>query len=162
MSINIIAACDNNGLIGVNGTLPWHIPEDLQRFKMLTTGHTVIMGRKTWESIGSKPLPKRKNIIVSSSLSIWAKPGRYKAAVTLGGAILCAGTPDEIFIIGGERIFKEALSIADRAYITIIDKEIKVTKDAAYFPLPELERTFEFVDADLRKGYRFEIWRKRI
>jgi dihydrofolate reductase len=127
--ISIIAALSKNHVIGINNQLPWRIPADLKHFKTVTMGHPVIMGRKTFESIG-KPLPGRKNIVLSR--------GDFKAegievVKTLDQAIekVKMENTDEVFIIGGAQIYEQAMSKAQRLYLTLIDKEIE---GDAYFP----------------------------
>jgi dihydrofolate reductase len=115
--ISIIAAMDSKRGIGKNNTIPWHIPEDFKRLKEITTNHPIIMGRKTYESLG-KPLPDRTNIIISRN------PARYHQLVE--EALKIAKKSDgneEIFIFGGGQIFQEALEkgIVDKLYLTIIE-----------------------------------------
>ena len=118
--IYLLAAVAANGVIGVDGRLPWHLPEDLKHFKRLTLGHPVIMGRKTWESLG-KALPGRENIVVSGQPGYQA-PGAAVAS-SLGGALaLCAGEP-VAFVIGGERLFAESLPFAAGLVLTEIDRD---------------------------------------
>jgi len=115
----IIAAVSENHVIGFNNKLPWNIPEDLARFKELTSGHTVIMGRKTYESMG-KPLPDRHNIVLSNSL----KSNEVKVASDMEAAFW--GVPkgeEEVFIIGGQRVYEEAIKFADSMYLTIVAGE---------------------------------------
>lgn len=109
-----------NGVIGIDNRLPWRLPEDLQRFRALTTGHTIIMGRKTWESIG-KPLPGRQNIVVSRQRDFHA-PGALVAA-SLAAALAHVALPDPVFVIGGEALYREALSAATRLYFTEIERD---------------------------------------
>lgn len=115
--VSIIVAIAQNGIIGGGNALLWHISEDLQRFKRLTTGHPVVMGRKTFESIG-KPLPNRMNVIIT-------RQPDYKAdgcivVHSLEEAIGSFPPEEEIFIIGGGEIYNQAWNIADRLYITWI------------------------------------------
>lgn len=117
--ISIIAAVDEKRGIGKNGKLPWHIPEDLQRFKEITTGHTVIMGRITFESIG-KPLPNRVNIVITSQPQLISPSNDLISVSSLDEAIEKAGG-GEIFIIGGGEIFNLAISKADKLYLTQIE-----------------------------------------
>lgn len=115
--IYLIAAVASNGVIGANGKLPWHLPEDLKHFKRLTLGHPVIMGRRTWNSLGSA-LPGRENIVVSRSAGYHA-PGAT-VATSLGAALaLCAGEP-VAFVIGGHRLFVESLPLAAGLVLTEI------------------------------------------
>lgn len=119
-TLTILAAVASNGVIGKDNRLPWHLPEDLGRFKALTTGHAVIMGRKTWESLPAKfrPLPQRLNIVVTRDPAFSA-PG---ALVThsLLEAIAAAGGA-EAFVIGGAEIFIDVLPLADRLELTELD-----------------------------------------
>ncbi len=118
--ICIVAAVAENGVIGAQGALPWRLPEDLRHFKLLTTGHTVIMGRRTWESIGERPLPGRNNIVVSRSLSPAVAGARV--ARSLEAALeLCAEQP-VVYVIGGARLYAAALPIADELVLTEIHK----------------------------------------
>ena len=120
--INIIAAVSKNGVIGSNGKIPWNIPEDMKFFKKMTTGNVVIMGRKTFESIG-KALPERFNIVVSSSKESFqgaVSSKSFKQAVTLAKTYAKENNC-EIFIIGGETIYRQGLEYADRLYITRVD-----------------------------------------
>ena len=118
--IYLVAAVAANGVIGVDGRLPWHLPEDLKHFKKLTLGHPVIMGRKTWESLG-KALPGRENIVVTSQPGYEA-PGAAVAS-SLGAALaLCAGEP-VAFVIGGERLFVDSLPVAAGIVLTEIQRD---------------------------------------
>src|SRR3989338_9773175 len=106
MILSLIAALGSNRVIGDHNTLPWHLPADLQHFKDLTKGHTVIMGRKTYYSIG-RPLPKRRNIVVTRQGGR-AIPG-CEIAGSLGDAIKLVQDEKEVFVIGGAQIFEQAL-----------------------------------------------------
>jgi dihydrofolate reductase len=120
--IAIIAAVAANGVIGRNGTLPWHLPEDLKHFKALTTGKRIVMGRRTWESF-PKPLPNREHVVVSSS-TLTLPEGVYQTR-TLAEAVALPHPSDPIFIIGGTRLYEEALAIADDLYLTKIDANVE-------------------------------------
>ena len=128
--ISIVAALAKNRVIGGGNTMLWHIKEDFKRFKELTSGHPIIMGRKTFESIG-RPLPLRTNIVISRDTKQVAD-GIVMAA-SLEEAISKAAATDEheVFIIGGGQIYKEALPIADKLYLTLIDLEVS---GDTYFP----------------------------
>lgn len=123
MKESIVAAVSENNVIGKEGKIPWHLPEDLKRFKQITDGHCVIMGRKTFESIG-KPLRNRTNIVVTSSKEYGAKgvvvadslEKAFKTAEQLG--------EEEVMIAGGERIYEEALPGANRIYLTRVHERI--------------------------------------
>jgi len=118
--VALIAAVARNGVIGANNTLPWHLPEDLKRFRALTSGHTVIMGRKTWESIG-KPLPNRQNIVVSRKAGF--SLAGASVAHTLEEAVAIATLPDPIFVIGGDALYRAALPFAAVLYLTEIERD---------------------------------------
>ncbi len=117
MRISIIAAMAKNRVIGCNNTLPWHLPEDLKHFRQLTMGHPILMGRKTFESIG-KPLPGRTSIVITRS-SGFDFPG-VKAASSIPEAIALCGDSDEIFFIGGGELYRQAIGLANRIYLTEI------------------------------------------
>ena len=121
MTLSLIAAVAENGVIGRDGGLPWRLSADLKRFKSLTMGHAVIMGRRTWESIG-RPLPGRRMIVVSR------QPGYAAAGVEVVGDFeaartLCAGDA-EAFVIGGAEFYCTALPVADRFYLTRVHAEV--------------------------------------
>ena len=110
-----------NRVIGANGRIPWHLPEELKRFKNLTLGHPIIMGRKTWESIG-RLLPGRATVIVTRQRGYRAPGARI--AHSLDDAIAACGADDEIFVIGGAELYAQALSRAGRLYLTTVDAEV--------------------------------------
>lgn len=124
--INIIAAVSKNGIIGVNGKIPWNIPEDKVYFKKITSGSIVIMGRRTFEEIGF-PLPERYNIIVSEKKIFYGE--NLITAKSLDEALNIAhiygqkNNIKEIFLCGGEKIYKQGLKFAQRIYITEINRE---------------------------------------
>lgn len=126
--ISIIVACATNRIIGVGGKMPWHLPGDLRRFKQITMGHTIVMGRKTWESIG-RLLPGRRHVIVTR------QPGYGVAGATvvhsIDAAISAARDDREIFIIGGSEIYALALPETDRILLTEIKKDFE---GDAFFP----------------------------
>jgi dihydrofolate reductase len=120
--IYLIAAVAKNGVIGAHGKLPWHLPEDLQHFKKLTLGHPVIMGRRTWESLG-KPLPGRENIVVSRKSGFEA-PGASVASTLEAAIALCTGEA-VAFVIGGAEIYAAALPLADGLVLTEIHQDFE-------------------------------------
>lgn len=126
--ISILVAMAKNRVIGRDGALPWHLPEDLKRFRQLTMGHHIVMGRKTWESLG-RLLPGRHHVIVSRSPG-YAVPG---ATVTgsFDAAIAACGSDDEVFVIGGGEIYTLSLPGADRILLTEIDQDFE---GDTYFP----------------------------
>lgn len=124
----IVAIAEDNG-IGNNNDLLWHIPEDLKRFKKLTYGQAVIMGKKTWESLPKKPLPGRKNVIITDDLNDSFDGGI--TSYSIEDALGKCDSNEEIFIIGGGSIYRQFMPIADKLYITHIHK--KAPADI-YFP----------------------------
>ena len=129
MIVSIIAAIGKHREIGYKNNLLWHIPEDLKRFKKITSGHTVIMGRKTFESINCKPLPNRKNIVITSQKGFYAEGAEIVHSVKV--AMEQARKDGEIFILGGATVYEQCLPFADRIYLTIVKKEYKAD---TYFP----------------------------
>jgi dihydrofolate reductase len=116
--ITLIVAVAENGVIGVKGDLPWRLPEDLKRFKRLTLGKPVIMGRKTWDSLPRKPLPGRVNIVVTRDPSFHADGATVVHDFDTAIAAAEKTNPDEIMVIGGQAIFKAALLVATRIHLT--------------------------------------------
>ena len=131
--ISIIAAVSEDLGIGNDNELLWHIPEDLKRFKRLTYGNTVLMGRRTWESLPRKPLPGRKNIVITD-ISDECFDGAV-TAYSIEDALRKCGQEEEIFIIGGGSIYKQFMPLADRLYITHVHKTMRAD---VFFP--EIER----------------------
>ncbi len=129
--IVIIAAVAKNRVIGKDNKLLWNIPEDMAHFKALTAGHTVIMGRKTWESLPPRfrPLPGRRNIVITRQPD-YPAPGA-ELADSLENALKLASTATIAFIIGGEQIYTQAMAVADRLEITEVDQE---PEGDAWFP----------------------------
>jgi len=121
--LNLIYARAANGVIGVNGTLPWHLPEDMAHFKRMTAGCPVIMGRKTWDSLPPRfrPLPGRENIVITRQAD-WTAAGAQRANNLQQALTLCAGAA-EIWVIGGAQIYAEAAPLAQRAVVTEIDRD---------------------------------------
>ena len=116
--LSLIVAMGKNRVIGVDGAIPWRLPNELQLFKRVTMGHHIIMGRKTWESIG-RLLPGRTTVIVTRQKNYTA-PGAL-VVNSLAAAITQCANDDEIFVIGGGELYREALPGADRLYLTIVD-----------------------------------------
>lgn len=126
--VSVIAAVAANGVIGRDNALPWRLPEDLKRFRALTLGHPVIMGRKTFESIG-RPLPGRRNIVVTRNAEYKAEGG--ETAASLAAALAACAGAEEVFVIGGAQLYGEALACAERLYLTEIRAEFE---GDAHFP----------------------------
>jgi dihydrofolate reductase len=138
MRISVIAAVDRRGLIGDERGLPWHLPRDLRRFRNLTLGKPVIMGRTTHEHVG-RPLPGRQNIVLSRNPDR-SFPG-CALAHSFAEALQVSGDAEEAFVIGGAALYREALPRADRLYLTLVDGQFSGT---TYFPC-ELVKTGEWV-----------------
>lgn len=127
-TLSLIAAMGDNRVIGGAGKLPWSLPADLRHFKRLTTGRTIVMGRKTFESVG-RPLPNRRNIVVTRNPG-WREEG-VEVAHGLGDALALAAGDGEVFIVGGQEIYRAALPMADRIYLTRVRG---VFEGDAFFP----------------------------
>ena len=157
MIISLIAAVDSKNGIGLNGKMPWgHIREDMEFFRGLTTGSTVIMGRVTFESLGNKPLPNRKNIVISSTANVayYFKYDNLFYESSLENALLRLLHENQIFIIGGESIYKKAIDYADRIFLTHIDKDYHCDRffpnvDENIFRKEEL-KNFEYNSIDVK------------
>lgn len=148
MKLAIIAAIGRNRVIGKDGGLPWHISEDLKRFKRLTTGHTVLMGRRTWESLG-KPLSNRRNVVLTST----SIPG-VESYSSIDEALEALKGQERVFVIGGAHVYAALLDRADELYLTFVDMEIE---GDAYFPEYEerLKKKFREVGREEYDGYTF-------
>lgn len=132
MIVSAVVAISSNHAIGKNNELLWHLPADLKHFKQITSGHTVIMGRKTYDSIG-RPLPNRRNIIITRKTDLQI-PG-VEVTNSVDEALQLCAQEAEVFIIGGAEIYKSALPLTNRIYLTTV----QATYDAdAYFP--EIDR----------------------
>lgn len=124
--IALIAAVSKNGVIGDKNNLPWHLPDDLKRFKELTAGKTVIMGRKTFDSIFArlgKALPNRTNVVITRQTDIKMPEGVIVQS-SIEDALRSHGSSD-IFVIGGGEIYRQTINLADRLYLTHVDKEVE-------------------------------------
>ncbi len=134
MTLSIIVAVASDGAIGRANDLLWHLPADLKRFKELTTGHTILMGRKTFESLPRGPLPNRRNIIISRSLPT---PSGAEVYPTIQQAMEACASDEEVFIIGGGEIYRQLLPDTERIYLTRVQASFP---DAEVF-FPELDPT---------------------
>ena len=132
-AISMIVARSRNHVIGRDNQMPWKISADLQFFKRVTMGHPVIMGRKTWESIG-RPLPGRRNIVISRNADY--APAGAELASSLDEALTRLSEFPRVFVIGGEQLFKQAFNRADRLYVTEID--IEVEGGDTFFEIPNV------------------------
>jgi dihydrofolate reductase len=158
MAINIVVAVAQNGVIGRDNQLIWHLPKDLRYFKNLTTGHAVVMGRKTYESIG-RPLPNRVNIIISRD-SDYQAIGCQTASSLADGIAKARQTSEEVFVIGGAQIYKQALALADRVYLTEVHGDFE--GDTFFNALPkdqwkEISRETHQPDEKHMVGFSFVV-----
>ena len=155
MTISLVVAASTNNVIGSDGELPWHLPDDLRQFKRVTTGKPVIMGRRTFESIGG-PLPNRRNIVMTRDPD-YVAPG-CEVVSSVGAAMSLAGGEDEVMIIGGGRVYRDFLPRADRIYLTRVQTEVE---GDTFFPEldPDLWRQLssEHHPADAQHRYAFDV-----
>jgi len=154
MQVSLIVAASANNVIGVRGELPWHLPDDLKRFKQLTTGKPIVMGRLTYESIG-RALPDRQNIVISRN-ERYSAPG-CDVITSIDAALSVAGHAEELMVIGGERIYRAFLPLAKRIYLTRVQADIE---GDAFFPdlldeWQELSKESHPVDND--HAFAFDI-----
>jgi dihydrofolate reductase len=148
--LSLIVAMARNRVIGADNRIPWHLPDDLKMFKRLTMGHHIVMGRKTYESIG-RLLPGRTTVIVTRQRG-YAVTGAITAH-SLHDAINAAARDDEIFVIGGAELFREALPIADRIHLSLVDAE----PDGDTW-MPEFDRSqWTEVSSEEKTGYRYVL-----
>ena len=141
--VALIAAVGPDGTIGSENKMPWHLPRDLRFFRRVTTGHTVIMGRKTFEAIGSKPLPKRRNIVVTRNTQFDAP--RCDVVHSLHAALEAVRGEKRVFIIGGGELYRQSMEIADEIYLTHISDQ---HPNHRLFPLFESDTVFPEVSDD--------------
>ncbi len=135
--VSIIAAMAQNRTIGINNTLPWRIPGELKYFKTITMGHHILMGRKTYESIG-KPLPGRATVIITRNTA-YSVPDCI-VSNSIEAAIAAGASDEEIFFVGGAELYAQALPLADRLYLTEIQKEFE---GDAHFPAFDISQWHE-------------------
>ena len=158
MEIHLIWAQDKNGGIGENGKLPWHISEDLKKFKQLTLNSTIIMGRKTWESLPIRPLPKRNNIILSST--------KQSNGITFHSLEDCLIKlkkmgQKKIFIIGGRSIYKLFFNFADYLHISFINIDNKNIDEFFPLKLNQIQNKFKQIDSELlSEDVTYTYWEK--
>jgi dihydrofolate reductase len=165
MRISLLAAVAENGVIGRQGQLPWRLSDDLRRFKRLTMGLTIIMGRRTWESIG-RALPGRRTVVVSRSPDFRTNVEGVETATSLDQAIAIAETAgdNEAFIVGGAELYRESLARANRLNLTRVDAVIE--GDTSF---PDVEwKNWHLVESEEHDAsgkneyaYRFEIYDRR-
>lgn len=148
--MNIIVAVAKNNAIGKNNNLLWHIKEDLVYFKKTTLGATVVMGRKTFESIG-KPLPGRRNVVVSKTMSEIEGIEIFRS---IDQALGSCSSNEEVFIIGGGEIYKQSISLVQRIFLTIVD--VNIPDADTFFPELDMSQWREVFREDHSRGVSFE------
>lgn len=150
--ISLIVAVSKNNVIGKEGRIPWHISGDLKRFKDKTTGHVIIMGRKTWDSFGHKPLLNRIHIVVTRDKSYKAKEAIVVHSLEEALEKAYELEKSEIFIIGGGELFKEAVTKADMLYLTLVHKNFD---GDAFMPDYSVFNKKSFEEEHEENGYRY-------
>lgn len=148
--ISVIVAIANDGVIGAGNDLIWHIPEDLKRFKAITSGHPVIMGRKTFESLG-RPLPNRTNVVITRNRDYC--PEGVVMAGSLEEALALFPAEEEVFIIGGGEIYRQSMPLADKFYITEVHADYE---GDTYFPEWDRAEWDEIFSENHRSGEKYD------
>jgi dihydrofolate reductase len=148
VKLAIIAAVARNRVIGKGGRLPWRLPDDLKRFKRLTTGHAVVMGRKTWESLG-KPLAGRRNVVISSAP---VQGAEWHA--TVAAALTALAGEERVFVIGGATLYAQVLVRADELYLTLVHRTVE--GDVSFPPYEHLLGT-DFIERSRESHGDFEF-----
>lgn len=153
--ISIIAAVSDNYAIGKSNNLPWHLPADLKHFRQLTTGHAVVMGKRTFEGLSKGPLPNRKNIVLTSVMSEGVNKGYFEAD-SLEDAVYLCEHEEQVFIIGGATVYKQCIGKVDSMYITWVHHEFSAD---TFFPKIDFEKWEEVSredhEADETNPYSF-------
>ncbi len=153
MKLILIAALSPHRVIGRGGTIPWHLSDDLKRFKRLTMGHTVLMGRATYDSIG-KPLPRRRNVVLTSH-----PLDGVETYGSLDEALANLTDQEKVFVIGGGMLYAQTLGLADELLLTRVEQDVE---GDVYFPPFEhlIGPTFILVQRESHPGYTFEDYRR--
>jgi dihydrofolate reductase len=157
MTVGLIWAQSTSGVIGRDGAIPWHLPEDLARFKTLTMGHTVVMGRRTWDSLPERfrPLPGRRNVVLTRNRDFDA-PG-----AEVVGSLDAMNTREPTWVIGGSEIYHLALSAATRCEVTEVDIDLRLEDDDALAPVLEeswIGTSGHWQDSSSGLRYRFHSY----
>ncbi|MCW2652097.1 MAG: Dihydrofolate reductase [Mycobacterium sp.] len=170
MTVNLIWAQSGSGVIGRDGGIPWRLPEDLARFKQITLGHTVVMGRLTWESLPAKvrPLPGRRNVVLTRQAGYMADGAQVVSSLDdalrpQASSVETALGDGQVWVIGGEQVFAQALTLADRCEVTEID--VPIIRDDSDVVAPVLGESWIGDDADWQTSstglrYRFSTYRR--
>ena len=157
--VNLIFARAANGVIGVNNTIPWHLPEDMAHFKQQTAGAPVIMGRKTWDSLPPRfrPLPGRQNIVVTRQAD-WRAEGALHAGSLNDAFALCeASSPAEVWVIGGAQIYAEAEPLAQRAVVTELARDYEGDAHAPVLDAAAWRETRRESHVSAKEGIAFDF-----
>jgi len=160
LKVSILVAMGNNREIGLDNKLPWHVPEDLKNFKLLTLGHHIILGRKTHESILAsfgKPLPQRKTIVVTRNSTYQAADCLVVSDIASAVEIAKAKGESELFICGGAEIYSQALPYADKLYLSRINYSGPAD---AYLPPFDLS-SFSIIETHTHNLWAYEVWEKK-
>jgi len=165
LPVSLIVAATRNQVIGRDNQMPWHLPADLRYFKQRTLGKPIIMGRKTWESLG-RPLPGRLNIVVTRQTDIALEGAEVfadlQAAIARGQEWACEQGVDEVMVIGGGQLYQQALALTQRVYLTRIDLELE---GDTFFPVLDAQQ-WQQTEAqahpaqEQEPGYTFEVWQR--
>jgi dihydrofolate reductase len=161
MRRSILVAMSENGVIGRDNQLPWHLSADLKRFKALTMGHHLVMGRKTFESVG-QPLPGRTTIVLTRELGY--RPQGVLVAGSLNDALTLSAGDDEVFLVGGGDVFRQILPVANRMYVTLVHARID---GDVFFPQYDVnewvleEREDHVADEKNEYPFSFLTWNRR-
>lgn len=143
--ISIVAAVADNYAIGKGNKLPWHLPADLKHFRELTTGHAVVMGKRTFESLPNGPLPNRRNVVLTSVMSEGVNEGYFEADSLEDAFYLCE-KEEKVFIVGGAAVYRQSLEIAESLYITWVHHEFSAD---IYFPEVDFSKWDEVSRQDM-------------
>lgn len=165
LPVSLIVAATRNQVIGLDNQMPWHLPADLRYFKQRTLGKPIIMGRKTWESLG-RPLPGRLNIVITRQADITLEGAEVfadlKTAIQRGQEWAVQQGVDEVMVIGGGQLYQQALTLAQRVYLTRIELELD---GDTFFPVLDAQ-LWQKTDAqthpaqEQEPGYTFEVWQR--
>ncbi len=165
LPVSLIVAATRNQVIGRDNQMPWHLPEDLRYFKQRTLGKPIIMGRKTWESLG-RPLPGRLNIVISRQAGLELEGAEVftdlDAALQRGYQWAAQKGADEVMVIGGGQLYQAALQLAQRVYLTRIDLELE---GDTFFPVLDAQH-WQQIEAETHPAqeqepaYTFEVWQR--
>lgn len=161
--ISMIWAMDQNRVIGLKGTMPWHLPRDMAFFKEKTLGKPIVMGRKTWESFGGKPLPKRTNIVLTRDERFTLPPEQGVVIHDIRDALPFA-REQELMVIGGAQVYEQMMPLADRLYCTFIDEAFE---GDTFFPVVDweqwqvIEEMPGMTDENNPYAYRFVIFERK-